>query len=80
MSEEIEAYRRQIVRLTNERDEARRERDEALAKFGTETEVLRVQIREGTSAQVEALRRMLAKVTAERDRLSSSCAALRRAS
>lgn len=78
--EEIAAYRRQIVRLTTERDEARRERDEARGQLRTETEQLRALIREGTSAQVEALRRMLAAANGRSDRQARLLQTMRRAS
>lgn len=58
------AYRRQIVRLTKERDEARRERDEARAQWKQEVRALQAQLREGTSAQVAALRIELARLRA----------------
>lgn len=56
------AYRRQIVRLTNERDDARGGRDEARRLWKQEVRALEARLREGTSARVEAL-------TAELERL-----------
>lgn len=55
------AYRRQIVRLTEERDEARRERDEARAAWRKETRELTGRLSEGLSPRVEALSRELEK-------------------
>jgi hypothetical protein len=64
-----DAYRRQIVRLTKERNAARCECDEVREKFRREVAELRGQVREGTSARVQALVHELTKVRAERDEL-----------
>lgn len=50
-----EAYRRQIVRLTKERDEARVELATTRAALRAEIRSLQAQVREGTSGRVQAL-------------------------
>ncbi len=78
VDEAEQAYRRQIVRLTNERNEARTERDQALADWKAEVQILRAQLAEGTSPRVEALRRELNRVRGQRDRAVSSLSMSRR--
>lgn len=63
------AYRRRILKLTEERDEARSERDEARHSLAKETRILRAQLAEGTSPRVEALTRELNRMREERDAL-----------
>ena len=63
------AYQRRIVKLTEERDAARSERDAAKADWQKEVRILRAQLAEGTSPRVEALTRELERVREERDRL-----------
>ncbi|MGI5247581.1 hypothetical protein [Dactylosporangium sp. CA-139066] len=80
MNEDLEqAYRRQIVQLTKDRNEARDERDQALANWGNEVQILRAQLAEGTSPRVEALRRELRRVQGQRDRAVSALSEARRA-
>lgn len=62
------AYRRQIVKLTEERDAARAERDTARAEWQKEVRIIRAQLAEGTSPRVEALTTELERVRADRDR------------
>jgi hypothetical protein len=62
-----EVYRRNIVKLTRERDEARAERDRAREDWKKESRILRAQLAEGTSARVEALTRELNRVREDRD-------------
>lgn len=61
------AYQRQIVRLTQERNQARESLADVQKKAAVEARALRAQITEGTSAQVEALRISLNKLRDERD-------------
>jgi hypothetical protein len=60
-----EAYKRQIVRLTVERNEARTERDASRAAHRKEVRLLQALNREGTSHRVEALTRELERMRAE---------------
>lgn len=62
-------YRRQIVRLTEERNQARGERDKALDDWSKEVRILRAQLAEGTSPRIEALSRELNRLRGERDEL-----------
>lgn len=64
------AYRRRILKLTEERDAARAERDEARADWQKEVRILRAQLAEGTSPRVQALTRQLNKMRDERDHQS----------
>lgn len=61
------AYQRQIVRLTQERNEARAELAKTKAGLIAETRVLRAQVSEGTSNLVAALRIELNKSREVRD-------------
>jgi hypothetical protein len=63
------AYRRRILKLTEERDEARAERDKAREDLAKETRILRAQLAEGTSPRVEALTRELNRLREDRDGL-----------
>lgn len=80
---EIEAteagYRRQIVRLTQERDEARAERDDARKVWKDEVRVLAAQLSEATSPRVDALNRELIRTRDERDRFKAELVRLREA-
>lgn len=62
-------YRRRILKLTEERDTARAERDKALLDWKKDIRILRAQLSEGTSPRVEALSQELNRVREERDRL-----------
>lgn len=64
------AYRRRILKLTEERDVAKAERDKARADQAKETRILRAQLAEGTSPRVEALTRELNRLRDERDQLA----------
>jgi hypothetical protein len=64
------AYRRQIVRLTQERDEARRERDESRRTHKHDVRKLEAAVREGTSARVVALTRELERLREREDKQS----------
>lgn len=72
-----EAYRRQIVRLTQERDEARAERDEARKLWKREVRVLQGQVREGTSGRVEALIHEVERMRSARDEAAREVKAIR---
>lgn len=74
----IAGYRRQIVRLTEERNAARAELKEEREKHRAEVDLLSAQLREGTSAQVEALRRMVRTLTARNDRQARTLQAMAR--
>jgi len=63
------AYRRQIVRLTEERNEARAERDKALTDWAKDVRVLRAQLTEATSPRTEALSRTLEELRQRYDHL-----------
>lgn len=64
-----DAYRRRVLKLTEERDAARAERDKARTDLAKETRILRAQLAEGTSPKVEALTRELNRIREERDEL-----------
>lgn len=64
------AYRRRVLKLTEERDEARAERDDARLAAAKEARILRAQLAEGTSPRVEALTRELNRLREERDQLA----------
>jgi hypothetical protein len=63
-----EAYKRQIVRLTQERNDARTERDVSRAAHRKEVRLLQAQNREGTSHRVEALVREVNQLRAAADK------------
>lgn len=62
-------YRQRVVKLTEERDTARTERDAAKAAWQKEVRILRAQLAEGTSVRVEALTREVERIREERDRI-----------
>lgn len=61
-------YRQRVVKLTEERDAARSERDAVKAEWQKEVRILRAQLAEGTSPRVEALTQELERVRTDRDR------------
>ena len=64
------AYRRRVLKLTEERDAARSGRDTAKKEWAKEVRILRAQLAEGTSPRVEALTRGLNRMRGERDELA----------
>lgn len=73
-----EAYKRQIVRLTEERNKARAERDEAVQHWQKEVRILRAQLAEGTSPRVEALTRELNKSREKLGKVESELKSIRK--
>jgi hypothetical protein len=65
------AYRRQVVRLTEERDQARAERDAARIAWKKEVRLLSARLNEGLSPRVEALQHELERIRADRDQLKA---------
>jgi hypothetical protein len=63
-------YRRNIVKLTEERDAARKELETVRAEWQREARILRAQVAEGTSARVEALTFEIERIRSDRDRLT----------
>lgn len=71
-------YRQRVVKLTEERDAARAERDDAKAAWQKEVRILRAQLAEGTSPRVEALTREVERIRQERDDLKREKSDVRR--
>ncbi len=63
------AYRRQIVRITEERDQARRERDDARVEWRKEARILSARLSEAASPRTEALSRELERARGRCDQL-----------
>jgi hypothetical protein len=59
---DLAPYKRQVVRLTQERNQAREERDAARTAWRRESDLLRAQLREVVSPRAEALHRELDRV------------------